>query len=320
MSAAASKPYDAILIIGFGGPEKPEEIRPFIDRVLAGRPVPRERYEEVVRHYEAFGGRSPYNELTRQLARGIHTELLQRGMPIPVAIGYRNMTPGFEETIGDLMQQGARRVLGFILSAFRCEASWDRYQSEVAKACVAFGAAAPVIEYPASWHREGRYIEAAAERVLRALEQFDEADRADAELIYTAHSIPIAMRGCETYVRQLRETAEVVTRVVGRAKWELAFQSRSGSPRDRWLEPDIGEALVTNRKPKVVIPIGFLCDHVEVLYDLDVQAAAVARNAGIRMLRAGTVGNHPRLVEMIAEMAMGQQGRGRDSSSLRSSE
>jgi len=315
----ANHPYDAIFIIGFGGPEGLEEIRPFLDRVLAGRPVPRDRYEEVVRHYEAFRGRSPYNELTRELAEGIRTELRHRSLQMPVEIGYRNMPPSFDEALRDLVRQGARRILGFILSAFRCEASWERYQAEVAKACSSVGETTITIEYPTPWHREAPFIEAAAERVIDALDQLSNADRDAAELIFTAHSIPLAMAGRETYVRQLRESAELVTRVVGHDKWELAFQSRSGSPRDPWLEPDIGAALVTNQKPKIVIPLGFLCDHVEVLYDLDVQAAETARNAGITLVRAGTVGSHPRFVEMIAEMAAGRTS-GRDSSSLRSSE
>jgi len=317
VSGARDLPYDALLLIGFGGPEAPEQIRPFLDRVLKGRPVPRERYEEVVRHYAVLGGRSPYNELTRRLADGLRSELRRGGCDVPVVIGLRNAAPGIEDAIAALARDGARRVLGFILAAFRCEASWDRYQAEVAQACGAIGPAAPTIIYPGPWHRDTRFIAAVVDRVRSAIMQKSAGDQATADLIFTAHSIPIAMAGRETYVRQLRESAALVAQAVERENWTLAFQSRSGSPRDPWLEPDIRDAIVANPKPKIVIPIGFLCDHVEVLYDLDVEAAAVARAAGITIVRAGTVGDHPRFVELIAEIAAG--GR-RDSSSQGSSE
>ena len=303
MSGARDLPCDAILLIGFGGPEAPDEIRPFLDRVLKGRPVSRDRYEEVVNHYEALGGRSPYNDLTRQLAEGLRRELHRRGSALPVAIGLRNSAPGIDEAIATLARDRSRRVLGFILSAFRCEASWDRYQSEVAQACATLGSAAPTIIYPRPWHHDSRFITAVGDRVRDAIAAMDASARAAAELIFTAHSIPLAMDGRETYVAQLRESAALVAQSVDRANWTLAFQSRSGSPRDPWLEPDIRGSLVINPQPKIVIPIGFLCDHVEVLYDLDIEAAAVARAAGIVMTRAETVGDHPQFIEMIAELA-----------------
>jgi ferrochelatase len=316
VSDAADRPYNAILLIGFGGPEAPDEIRPFLDRVLKGRPVPLERYEEVVHHYDVLGGRSPYNELTRQLADDLRLAL-RREREMPVLIGLRNAAPGIDEAIAALARNGSRGVLGFILSAFRCEASWERYQSEVAQACEAIGSSAPTMIYPAPWHHDPRFIVAIADRVRDAMARIGAPDRAAAELIFTAHSIPVAMDGRETYVRQLHESAALVARAVDRENWRLAFQSRSGSPRDRWLEPDIREAIVANAKPKIVIPIGFLCDHVEVLYDLDIEAAAVAKTAGITLARAATVGSHPRFIEMMAELAA--TGR-RDSSSPSSSE
>jgi ferrochelatase len=299
--------HDAILLIGFGGPEAPDEIRPFLDRVLKGRPVPRERYEEVVHHYEAMGGRSPYNELTRRLAEGLRAELRRCGSYLPVVIGLRNAAPGIADAIAALARHGARRVLGFILSAFRCEASWERYQSEVAQACAACGPAAPTIVYPDPWHHEPRFIAAVADRVGKAMAQMSAPDAAAAELIFTVHSIPVAMGGQKTYVRQSRESAGLVAQAVGRENWTLAFQSRSGNPRDSWLEPDIREAIVANARPKIVIPIGFLCDHVEVLYDLDVEAAAGARAAGITIVRAATVGDHPRFVKLMAEIVAGNR-------------
>jgi ferrochelatase len=236
VSGAGNRAYDAILLIGFGGPETPEEIRPFLDRVLKGRPVPRERYEEVVHHYEALGGRSPYNELTRQLAADLRIALRRRGLELPILIGLRNAAPSIDEAIAALARDGSRRVLGFILSAFRCAASWERYQNEVAQACVALGPAAPMIVYPDPWHREPRFIAAEADRVRDTMAQMNPPDAAAAELIFTAHSIPVAMDGRETYVRQLRESAALLARAVDRdslrENWTMAFQRRRGRPRD----------------------------------------------------------------------------------------
>jgi len=302
-------PCEAILLIGFGGPEASAQIRPFLDRVLKGRPVPPERYEEVVRHYAALGGRSPYNELTQRQAAGLRAALTRRGSDTPVVVGFRNTPPYIEDAIRELAAAGRRHVLGFILTAFRCEASWERYQSEVAAACAAVGEGAPAIVYPAPWHTRPRFIAAVADCVRSAFARLDEADRGRAELIFTAHSIPLTMAAKAPYVQQLNEAAELVARALGCERWQLAFQSRSGSPRDPWLEPDVRTAVVASPQPKVLMPIGFLCDHVEVLYDPDVETAAVARAAGIRMERAATLNDHPGFIDLLAEIALEHLGR-----------
>jgi ferrochelatase len=293
---------DAILLIGFGGPESPEQIRPFLDRVLKGRPVAAARYEEVVRHYEALGGRSPYNDLTKRQAEALRILLLERGFSLPVIVGLRNMPPFINEALNVLIDCGAKHVFGFILSAFRCEASWERYQREVTAAYNSIRGAVPAIVYPAPWHRQTKFIEAQTALVQEALARFDQNERAVVELIFTAHSIPVSMASSSPYVEQLHETAARVAQVAGIARWSIAYQSRS--PQEPWLEPDICSALAVNSQPKLVVPLGFICDHVEVLYDLDVEAAAMARAAGIRMERASTVGDHPRFIELIAELAM----------------
>lgn len=302
MSATADASFDAVLLIGFGGPESAEQIRPFLDRVLKGRPVPRARYEEVVHHYEALGGRSPYNELTGRQAEALRKAIRNRGRDVPVAVGLRNAPPFIADAVNVLATEGARRVFGFILSAFRCNASWGRYQEEVA-ACESLGGAAPEIVYPAPWHTHPMFIEAEVERVQEALERIGHDDRRAVELIFTAHSIPLAMAAGAPYIAQLNESAALVADAAGIDRWRIGYQSRSGNPREPWLEPDVRDALTANSKPKVVVPIGFLCDHVEVLYDLDVEAARTAREAGISMERAATVGDHPRFIEMIAELA-----------------
>ena len=294
-------PYGAAILIGFGGPSSPAEIRPFLDRVTAGRPIPRERYEEVVHHYEAIGGRSPFNEITARQAAALRERLASEGVKIPVVMGMRNTPPWLEDALGELGRNGVRRTLGFVLAAHRCEASWDRYLRDVEEARERVGPSAPVVDYVGEWHVHPLFIEAAADRVADALARLEPCARARAQLIFTAHSIPAAMAAASPYVEQLHESARLIAERLGRWEWALAFQSRSGSPHEPWLEPDVCDVLRgLKEQPAVIAPIGFLCDHVEVLYDLDVEAARVARRAGVAMERAATVGEHPRFIEMMA--------------------
>ena len=292
---------DAVLLIGFGGPTRPQEIRPFLDNVLRGRPVPKERYEEVVHHYEAMGGRSPYNELTMRQAEALRVRLSREGIEIPVVVGMRNWSPYILDAMRDLTKIGAHRVLGFILAAHRCEASWERYQVAVDAARAELGESAPTVEYPNRWHTHPKFIEAASDRVAEAIARFDQKDAKDAELIFTAHSIPTAMDAASGYRAQIRESAAAVASKLGRDSWQLVFQSRSGSPRESWLEPDIATVIrgLAGRSA-IVMPIGFLCDHVEVRYDLDVEAAGIARENDLTMIRAGTVADHPAFIDMMA--------------------
>ncbi|MGA2409383.1 MAG: ferrochelatase [Candidatus Binataceae bacterium] len=294
---------EAVMLIGFGGPNSADEIRPFLDRVLKGRPVPRERYEDVVHHYELIGGRSPYNELTTRQATALRERLKGDGHNVPVTVGLRNAAPFFEDALRELMREGIRRVAGFVLAAYRCEASWERYLAEVEEARERIGKSAPEVIYPPSWHDDRRYIAAVAGRVHEALERLGPDDRERAELIFTAHSIPAPMAANAPYVAQLEESAGLVAEAVKIERWRLAYQSRSGSPRDPWLGPDIGEVIRGLARPVVVMPIGFLCDHVEVLYDLDIEARAIANQARVTMERAGTVGDEPEFIAMMAAVA-----------------
>lgn len=307
----------AVILIGFGGPTDPAGIRPFLDRVTAGRPIPRERYEEVVHHYEAIGGRSPFNEITGRQAAALRERLGRAGVTIPVTLGMRNTPPWLEDTLRELARGGVRRALGFVLAAHRCEASWDRYLRDVEEARERIGPAAPVVDYLGDWHAHPLFIEAAADRVAGALARLEPAARERAQLIFTAHSIPAAMAAASPYVEQLRESAQLIAERIGRRQWTLAFQSRSGSPRDRWLEPDVCDVLRGLKgQAAVVAPIGFVCDHVEVLYDLDVAAAEMALEGEMTMVRAATVGEHPRFIEMIAalvcERVRAESGGGRE--------
>ena len=294
---------DAVLMIGFGGPTRADQVRPFLDNVVRGRPIPPERYEEVVHHYDLLGGRSPYNDLTMRQAAALREELAKKGARVPVAVGMAKWEPYVADSLRALADGGARRVLGFIMAAHRSEASFERYQATVNDARAALGDGAPEVVYPQPWHDHPLFIAALAERTREAYARLGEQDAARARLIFTAHSIPLAMAQAGPYVKQLAQSAWMVAAKLGIGGWKLAYQSRSGSPREAWLEPDIKDTLRSlDAKAAVVVPIGFLCDHVEVLYDLDIEAAQIAREAGIRMERAPTVGDHPLFIEMMASI------------------
>ncbi|HEY6299006.1 MAG TPA: ferrochelatase [Candidatus Binatus sp.] len=294
---------DAVLMIGFGGPTRADEVRPFLDNVLRGRPIPRERYEEVAHHYDLLGGRSPYNDLTMRQAAALRAELDKTNVRVPIAVGMRNWKPYIVDAMRTLADAGARRVLGFIMAAHRSEASFERYQATVDDARAQLGARAPEVVYPQPWHDHPLFVTAVASRAREAFARLEFPERSRARLIFTAHSIPLAMAQAGPYVEQLTQSARIVAADLGIDTWQFAYQSRSGNPRDAWLEPDIKETIRSlDVKTAVVVPIGFLCDHVEVLYDLDIEAAQVARAAGIRMERAPTVGDHPLFIEMMASI------------------
>jgi ferrochelatase len=225
----------------------------------------------------------------------------------------RNWEPYLSDRVAELGNAGARRVLALIMAAFRCEASWERYQAVAAEASGKVRAehngyqwVDPI--YPAPWHKHPKFIEAVADRASAAFAQLSDSEREAAQLVFTAHSVPIAMSAASRYAEQIAESCELVAKRLGEKSWTLAFQSRSGSPRDPWLEPDINSVLRTLNRPAVVVPIGFLCDHVEVLYDLDIEAARTADDAGIQMIRAATVGDHPAFIAMLAEIVRAHAG------------
>jgi len=297
---------DSVLLIAFGGPEKPEDIRPFLEIVTTGRRIPAERIEEVAHHYELIGGRSPLNELTMRQAEGLRRALRRGGVTTPVYVGLRNWHPFLRETLAEMGARGHRRALGIILSSFQVEASWERYVADVATARDQVGAGAPEVVYAPPWSDHPLFIEAMVARAMDALEQVPSAKRADALLVFTAHSVPVAMAKDSPYARQLEAAARVIAGRLGHGRWQIAYQSRSGSPEDPWLAPDIGDVLRglpdTDIEDAVAVPIGFVCDHVEVLYDLDVKARAVAAEIGVRFHRAQTANDHPAFIAMLADL------------------
>jgi ferrochelatase len=299
-------PFDAVLLIAFGGPTAPGEIRPFLERVARGRRIPPERLEEVAHHYERMpGGRSPLHDLTLALALRLERALAEGGPALPVFVGMRNWHPFLHETLAAMTARGVKRALGIILSAFRAEASWERYQQDVA-AARARVAGAPEVRFAPSWSEHPRFVEAAADRARAALASVPAAGRAGTPLVFTAHSVPVSMAAASPYVADFAAAARAVAERLGHARWSLAYQSRSGSPRDPWLEPDVGEVLTRlageGERHVVVAPIGFVADHVEVLYDLDVTARSLAAERGVTMHRAGAVNDHPAFIAMLADL------------------
>lgn len=296
---------DAVLVIAFGGPTRPEEIRPFLENVTRGRRIPPERLEEVVRHYELIGGRSPLNELTFRQAGGLRAALAAAGRPLPVWVGMRNWAPYLADVLAGMADAGVRRAVGLILSAHATEASVSRYVESVDEGRARLGARAPAIAWAPGWHLHPGFIAAAADGVRAALAAVPADGR---EVVFTAHSVPVAMAEGSPYVAQVRESAAAVAALVGIARWELAWQSRSGSPRDPWLEPDVNDVIrglaADGARGVVTVPIGFVSDHVEVLYDLDVEARATATGLGLAFARASTVNDHPAFVGALADVVL----------------
>jgi len=297
---------DAVLLIAFGGPTGMDEVRPFLANVLRGRPVPPERLESVVHHYERIGGRSPLNDLTFQQAEGLAAALRSSGPALPVYVGMRNWTPYLRETLARMAGDGITRAIGLILSPLQSDASWERYMRDVAEACRDLGESAPAITYAGGWHAHPLFVEALADNLSSTLAVLPPDRAAAAAVVFTAHSIPGAMAAAAPYVAQFTETAELVASRAGVARWSLAYQSRSGSPRDPWLEPDVLEVVRAHAgagaRDVVVAPIGFICDHVEVLYDLDIEARQVATEAGVAFHRVPTVNAQPTFVRMLADV------------------
>lgn len=298
--------YDSVLVVSFGGPERQQDVLPFLERVVAGKPVPRERLLEVAEHYQHFGGASPINEQNRCLIDGLRAELMAVGRPLPVYWGNRNWHPFLPQTIRRMAQDGRRSTLAFVTSAFSSYSSCRQYLENIAAARDQVGEQAPAIHKLRAFFNHPEFVEPQSQLVQEALAQISSPLRAEAELLFTAHSIPTSMARTSSYEAQLLETARLVAEAVGTSRWRLVYQSRSGPSNQPWLEPDICDYLQDPDGPRpravVLVPIGFLSDHLEVLYDLDVEARDVCRRLEIEMVRAPTIGTHPRFVRMIREL------------------
>lgn len=287
--------YDALLIVSFGGPERREDVIPFLENVLRGRNVPRERMLEVAEHYYRFGGRSPINDQNRALI-----EALKPVVKLPIYWGNRNWHPMLANTLRQMRDDGALRAVAFVTSAFGSYSGCRQYIEDIERArgvIEAEGRNAPQISKIRPFSTHPKFIKAMTDRTRMAL-----SDLPQGRLVFTAHSVPVAMAESSPYLHELERACATVAQGVGRDEWNLVYQSRSGPPGQPWLEPDIGAYLREIRSDVVIVPIGFLSDHMEVLYDLDTEARAVCQQLGVKMVRAGTVGTHPAIIEMIAEM------------------
>jgi ferrochelatase len=298
-------PFDAVLVIAFGGPNGPADVRPFLANVLRGRRVTPERIEEVVHHYELFGGVSPLTDITIRQARGLEQRLGMPGPALPVYVGMRNWDPLLADTLTRMKTDGVRRAVGLIMAPHRSYSSCMQYRENVTAARVQSGASVSVT-YVADWHRHRKFIDASQRHVRAALGRLPAELRPRARLVFTAHSIPVSMPGADRYQQQVSESAELVASAVGSTNWAVVFQSRSGRPQDPWLGPDVCEylrdAAAASVPAVVLVPIGFVCDHIEVLYDLDHEAAEVCRELRLPMARAETVNDDPVFLDMTADV------------------
>jgi len=301
-----SQPYDAILLIAFGGPTAPREIRPFLARVTKGIPIPAERLEEVAHHYEAVGGKSQLNEITIRQAAALRKYFSEQGQALPVYVGMRNSEPFFADTLTQMAGDGICRALGFILSSHRTEASWERYQINIADARAELGGKAPAVDFSDGWHDHPLFVQTWRELIGAAFAEIAVDRRASTPLVFTAHSLPAPMAARSPYVAQLETSARLIAERLKHQRWSLAYQSRSGKPSDPWLEPDIADTLrklsAQDCGEAIVAPIGFVCDHVEVLYDLDIEARKIADDLALKMVRASCPNDHPTFIRMIAEV------------------
>jgi ferrochelatase len=307
-SPSTATGYDAILIVGFGGPEKRDDVLPFLENVLRGRNVPRERMLAVAEHYYHFGGVSPINDQVRALIAALGPELDRHGITLPIYWGNRNWHPMLADTLRAMADAGVTKALGLVLAAYGSYSSCRQYREDIVQAQGAVGPEAPQVEKIRIFYNHPDFIAANADCVADALRRIPDERRPAAHLAFTAHSIPTAMAGNCRYEEQLRESCRLVAESlhIGTDRWQLVYQSRSGRPTDPWLEPDIRDHLESLHgrgvRDVVVHPIGFLSDHMEVLYDLDDEARQTAGELGLNMVRAATVGTHPLFVGMLREL------------------
>jgi ferrochelatase len=300
----ADPPYDAILFLSFGGPEKREDVIPFLENVLRGKPVPRERMLEVAEHYYHFDGKSPINDQNLAIIESLRKELDRHGVGLPIYFGNRNWHPLLTDTMQQMKADGVQRALTFITSTFSSYSGCRQYRENLYAAQQAAGEGCPEVDKIRVFYNHPGFISAQSDLVREALERIEETRRSETLLLFTAHSIPVSMANTSNYSKQIEESCRLVSEQLGHPQWKLVWQSRSGPPSQPWLEPDVLDYMKDRWQsgqhgPVVIVPIGFLTDHMEVLFDLDEEAREYAEEVGMELQRASTVGTHPRFIEMI---------------------
>jgi ferrochelatase len=315
--------YDAFLLVSFGGPEGPADVMPFLENVTRGRGVPRDRLAAVARHYDHFGGVSPINRQCRDLLTAIGKDFAAAGVDLPLYWGNRNWHPYLADTVAQMAADGVRHAIGFVTSAYGSYSSCRQYLDDIEAARAQAGPGAPRIDKIRHFFNHPGFTGPVTQAARAAIGQLPPSVRHDAWLVFTAHSIPEAMAAASgpaggLYPAQLAEASRLVAGRLAEAEghernWRLAYQSRSGPPSVPWLGPDIGSQLTElaarGVPAVVVIPVGFVSDHVEVLFDLDLEAAQLARQLGLPMARAATPGTHPQFVSMITELVAERRGQ-----------
>lgn len=301
--------YDALLVVSFGGPEGHDDVIPFLENVLRGRNVPRERMRAVAEHYYHFDGKSPINQQTRELITAIKDELAKHGPKLPVYWGNRNWHPMLADTLRQMKNDGVKRALAFVTSAYSSYSGCRQYREDIARAQAEVGESAPQFDKLRVFFNHPGFLEATEDRLKEALAQLPSSARQNVQIVYVAHSVPMSMANTSDYVKQLEEVRRLASQAIGISNDVLVYQSRSGAPGQPWLEPDVLDYLRGVKEKNlacafVIAPISFISDHMEVLYDLDIEARHLCDELGLPMARAKTVGTHPKFVAMILELIL----------------
>jgi ferrochelatase len=302
---AAANHYDAVLVVSFGGPEGPDDVMPFLDNVFRGLRVTDETKQKIAARYHDFGGVSPINAHTREFIAALKALLDSEGPALPVYWGNRNWHPMLGDTIAQMARDGVRRAAAYVTSTFSSYSGCRKYREDLFEALDGVDNAPEIDKLRVGFNHPG-FISAVADRITESRDSLA-ANAEKAGVIFTAHSLPESMAATSPYVEQLLDSAASAAQLAGCEDWRLVYQSNNarygGEP---WLGPDISEALEAEaqagRKDVIVVPIGFVCDHMEVVLDLDVDAAKRAAAAGINMVRAGTVGSHPAYIGMVRDL------------------
>jgi len=301
-----ARDYDAILVMSFGGPEGMDDVMPFLENVTRGRNIPHERLLEVAEHYRHFGGVSPINEQNRALISALEEELQASGLDLPIYFGNRNWHPLITDTVQQMKDDGIQRALAFFTSSFSSYSGCRQYREDIQQAIEAVGDGAPEFDKIRVFYNHPGFINPVVDNVRRAIEQFPVDERDTVHIAFTSHSIPMGMARNSAYEMQLKEACRIVAEMIGTDNYELVYQSRSGPPQVPWLEPDIldymDDIAEQGVKNLVIMPIGFVSDHLEVMFDLDTEAVQKADELGMKMVRAATVGTAKPFVRMIREL------------------
>lgn len=301
--------FDALLLLSFGGPEGPEQVMPFLENVTRGRGIPRERLESVAEHYLHFGGVSPINAINRALIESIRTELADRGEDLPIYFGNRNWHPFAEDTVAQMARDGITRAAVFTTSAWGGYSGCTQYQEDIARARGSVGEGAPELVKLRQYFDHPLLVEMFADAIAEAAAELPEDLRAGARLVFTAHSIPMrAVDRCgqSLYPRQVAYSSSLIAAAAGYPDYDVVWQSRSGPPQVPWLEPDVGDHLsalaADGTRAVIVCPVGFVADHIEVIWDLDSELAEQAGELGVALARATTPNAQPRFARLALDL------------------